>query len=98
MVAAFALTLVAALFALVAGVVVTAGLSATLSARAAGDALLWMGAGQLLAAGAFVAGFRALARRWAGVAAPGWSALLLGGLIVAAAAGLFMLAMIAMNR
>lgn len=95
---AFALTLAAALFALAAGVVLTAGPSSRWSARAAGDALLWMGAGQGLATLAFVAGFRVLARRWAGVPAPWWATLLLGGLILAAAAGLFVLAMVLMNR
>jgi hypothetical protein len=95
---AFALTLAAALFALVAGVVVTAGVSSRWSARAAGDALLWRGAGQLLATVAFVAAFRALARRWAGVPAPAWATLLLGVLVLAAAAVLFVLAMVLMNR
>jgi hypothetical protein len=79
-------------------VVVTAGLSATLSARAAGDALVGMGAGQLLAAAGFVAGFRALARRWAGRLPPAWASLLLGASILAAAAVLFVLAMVGMNR
>ena len=98
MVGAFALVLVAAPVALLLGVLVTAGLSSSLSARAAGDLLLWMGGAQVLAVGAFVAGFHGLARRWAGVAPPWWASLLLAVLLLAAAAVLFVLAMIAMNR
>ncbi len=95
---AFALVLVAALFALVAAVPVAWALSSGLSARQAGDLLVWMGGGLVLAVVAFVAGFHALARRWAGVAPPWWASLLLGVLLFAAAAVLFVLAMIGMNR
>ena len=98
MVGAFALVLVVAPLALLLGVLVTAGLSSNLSARAAGDLLLWMGGGQLVAVVAFVAGFHGLARRWAGVAPPWWASVLLGLLLLAAAAVLFVLGMVAMNR
>ena len=97
-VGAFVLTLAAALFALVAAVPVTWALSSGLSARQAGDLLLWMGGGQMLAVVGFVAGFHVLARRWAGVGPPWWAALLLGVLLFAAAAVLFVLAMIGLNR
>ena len=97
-VGAFALTLVVAPVALLLGVFVTAGLSSKMSAREAGDLLMWMGGGQVVAVVAFVAGFHVLARRWAGVAPPWWASLLLAVLLRAAAAVLFVRAMIMMTR
>jgi hypothetical protein len=97
-VGAFVATGAAALLALMAGVVLTAGLSSDMSARQAGDALVWMGVLQLLAVVGFVAGFRWLARRWSGVSPPWWSLPLLGVMVLAVAAVLFFLAMIMMNR
>ena len=98
MVGAFLLVLAVAVVALFLGVVVTAGLSGQMSARAAGDALMWMGGGQLLAVAASVAAFRELARRWGGALPPWWSLVLLGVLLVVAAAMMFLLAMVLMNR
>ena len=95
---AFALTLATALLALFAGVVVTAGLSSSMSASAAGDALMWMGAGQLLVTVGFVVAYGWLSRRWSGVSPPWWSQGLLGVLILAAAVVLFFIAMVLMNR
>jgi hypothetical protein len=97
-VGAFVLTLATALIALFASVVVTAGVSGKMSAQAAGDALLWLGAGQLLAVAVAVAGFRGLARRWAGATPPWWSQWLLGALVLGAAAVLMLVAMVLMNR
>lgn len=98
MVGAFALTLVVATIALVFGVIATAGVSGSMSARAAGDALMWMGGLQLVAVAGFVAAFGWLGRRWSGATPPWWSHALLGVLLLAAAALLFVLAMVLMNR
>jgi hypothetical protein len=98
MVGAFALVLVAATIALVFGVIVTAGISGSMSARAAGDALMWMGGLQVVAVAGFVAAFAWLGRRWSGATPPWWTQALLGVLLLGAAAVLFVLAMILMNR
>ena len=98
MVGAFALTLVAAVVALCFGVLVTAGLSSSMSAKAAGNALLCMGAGQVLATVGFVLAFGWLSRKWSGASPPWWSQGLLGVLILAAAFVLFFVAMVVMNR
>ncbi len=98
MVGAFALTLAAALAALLAGVVVTAGVSSGMSARAAGDALMWMGAGQLVMTAASVVVFGWLARRWSGAWPAWWAQGLLAVLVLMVAAVMFVLAMVLMNR
>ena len=95
---AFALVLMAVVAVLFVGVVVTAGVTEKMSARAAGDALVWMGFGQLLSVAAFVAGFRWLARCWGGAMPPWWSQVLLGVLVAGVAAVLFVVAMVLMNR
>jgi uncharacterized membrane protein YhaH (DUF805 family) len=95
---AFALTLLAAMACLFVGVIVTAGISGSMSAREAGDLLMWMGGGQLVAVAAFVAAYGWLARRWSGATPPWWSHLLLGVLLLGVAAMLFVLAMVLMNR
>lgn len=97
-VAAFVVVMAAWLAALFASIVVTAGASSSMSAARAGDALLWMGGGQLIAMVAFAIAFGGLARRWTD-AAPRWWAY---GLFVVLALGTFacafVLAMVMMNR
>jgi hypothetical protein len=97
-IAAFALAALAAVGALFASVVVTAALSQSMSARVAGDALLWMAAVQLLGIAGVVGGFRWLAWRWSGAAPPWWSQGLLGFGLLCVAALLFVFAMVAMDR
>ena len=96
--AAFALVAVAAFGALFASIIVTAGVSSSMSASEAGDALVWMGAGQLVAVAGFVAAFAWLARRWTGAAPPWWAQVLFGLCVLAMVACLFVLAMVMMNR
>jgi hypothetical protein len=98
MVGAFALVLLAGVASFFVAVIVTAGVSASMSVRGAQDALLWLGGGQLVAVAGFVVAFAALARRWSGAPAPWWAQGLLGLLLLGAAAVLFLFAMIAMNR
>ena len=95
---AFAGVAVVAFGALFASIVVTAGLSSSMSAKAAGDALVWMGAGQLVAVAGFLAAFGWLARRLTGVGPPWWAHVLLGLGLLAMVACLFVLAMVMMNR
>ena len=96
--AAFALVAVAAFGALFASIVVTAGLSSSMSAKEAGDLLMWMGAGQLVAVAGFVVAYGWLARRFSGVGPPWWAHVLLGLCLLAMVACLFVLAMVMMNR
>jgi hypothetical protein len=95
---AFLLVGMAALAMMFASVIVTAGVTSKWSAQAAGDALMWMGAGHLVAVAGGVAAYRALARRWAGATPAWWSQALLGVLVLGAAAVLFLFAMVLMNR
>jgi hypothetical protein len=95
---AFALVLGAGVGAMVLAVLVTAGVSASMSVRGAERALLWLGGGQLLAVATFVGAFAMLARRWAGATPPWWAQGALCLLLLAAAAMLFLFAMVAMNR
>ena len=95
---AFALTLLVAAACLFVGVIVTAGISGSMSAREAGDLLMWMGAGQLGATVGLVGAYGWLSRKWSGASPPWWSQGILGVLILAAAVVLFFLAMVMMNR
>ena len=97
-VAAFALAMAAWLGALFTSIVVTAGLSSSMSAGEAGDALLWMGGGQLIAMVAFAIAFGGLARHWTQAAPRWWMYALFVVLALAAFACAFLLAMVMMNR
>lgn len=97
MIAAFFLTLVAALLQF-AGMILTAGLSAKWSAAAAGNALMLFGGIELLGIVLSLLFYRWLARKLADSAPPRWSSLLLAVLLAGGAAVQFLIGMVLMNR
>ena len=98
MIAAFFLTLVAAVFLQFAGMILTAGMSAKWSAAEAGNALMVYGGVELLGIAVSVLFYRWLARKLGGAAPPLWSSLLLAVLLGLTAAVQFLVGMVLMNR